>query len=69
MYCSNKDINKLIKYFLSLGWTFIKGKKHGKLVHPSGKESVVIASSPSDKRAMHSIQKHIRHASRKACEM
>jgi hypothetical protein len=34
-YCSDKDINRIVKELVRTGWRFEQGR-HGKLRHPSG---------------------------------
>ncbi|OEY70022.1 MULTISPECIES: hypothetical protein [Rheinheimera] len=58
-FTSNKDFNVYIKQLCKAGCTFIHGKKHSKLLAPSGKR-VVVPSSPSDKRALDNFKRDIR---------
>jgi predicted RNA binding protein YcfA (HicA-like mRNA interferase family) len=58
-FTSNKDFNVYIKQLCRAGWTFIQGKKHAKLLAPSGKR-VVVPGSPSDKRALDSFKRDVR---------
>jgi len=30
-YCSNKDINRLVRDLLGNGWTYVRMRKHGRL--------------------------------------
>lgn len=34
-YCSNKEIDQLIRKLVRQGWSFRRGGKHGRLTHPS----------------------------------
>ncbi len=47
---SNKDIAKLVKQLIKQGWQVEYGKKHLKIVHPSGRKTS-IPCTPSDHRA------------------
>jgi hypothetical protein len=49
-YCSDKDVNKFVKSLIKQGWTYTKGKKHGKLSADFTDLTVTISSSPSDRR-------------------
>lgn len=59
-YSSNKDLHRLVADLVKHGWTFRRGKTHGKLISPRG-GWVTIPSSPSDSRAYencrHDIQR------------
>ncbi|QQK58797.1 hypothetical protein FJD32_004295 [Shewanella sp. LC6] len=58
-FSSNKDFHVYIKQLCRAGWTFIQGKKHAKLLSPSGKR-VVVPGSPSDKRAFDNFKRDVR---------
>ena len=51
-YCSNKEIDQLIRQLLRQGWHFRRGSKHGRLTHPSGWPTLTVAKSPSDWRSL-----------------
>lgn len=48
-YCSDKDVNKFVKSLIKQGWTYTKGKKHGKLTADFTDVKLTISSSPSDR--------------------
>lgn len=50
-YSKNKDIAKIVRIRVRTGWSFRRGKKHGKLVAPDGR-FVIVPSTPSDGRAV-----------------
>lgn len=50
-YSKNKDIAKIVRIRVRAGWSFRRGKKHGKLVAPDGR-FVIVPSTPSDGRAV-----------------
>lgn len=62
-YCSDKDVNKLIKGLIKQGWVFTKGKKHGKLISETITEPIVISSSPSDKHYLAIVKQLIKRKS------
>lgn len=64
-YCSNKDVNKLIKGLIKQGWVFTRGKKHGKLTSDMAAEPIIISSSPSDKRYLAIVKQLIKRKSLK----
>lgn len=50
-YSKDKDINRLIRQLIRLGWRFQKGR-HGKLKPPNTDSIfVTVPSTPSDRRA------------------
>ena len=61
-YCVCKDFNVLVKQLVSVGWTFRRGSKHGRLRAPSGRPTLTVPGSPSDRRALYQFRKDIRHA-------
>lgn len=58
-YSANKEINDLVKYFVKQGWIFRWGRKHGRLIHPSG-HSTTVPKTPSDYRASKNFLSDIR---------
>jgi len=58
-FTSNKDFNVYIKHLCKAGCVFVRGKKHSKLIAPTGKV-VVVPGSPSDKRALDNFKRDIR---------
>lgn len=63
-YCSNKDINKLIRMLVRQGWRFKHGTKHGCLCDPSGSHGITVAKSPSDYRSYKNFICDLRRLSR-----
>ncbi|CUK14098.1 hypothetical protein RUE5091_03732 [Ruegeria denitrificans] len=59
-YCSDKDINKVIRTLLKTGWTFKRGRVHGRVYPPFGKGFIVIPSTPSDRRWRLHIRSYVR---------
>lgn len=61
MYFSkNKDINKLARSLLAVGWTFAKGR-HYKLFPPNGCGMVIVPTTPGDRRALQNFRRDVRH--------
>jgi hypothetical protein len=50
-YSNCKEINKLVKKLVSLGYIYLNGKKHGRLLFPDGRFCTSVPGSPSDHRA------------------
>ena len=50
-YSKNKDIAKIVRMYIRIGWRFSRAKKHGKLVSPDGR-IVVVPCTPGDGRAV-----------------
>lgn len=59
-YCSNKDVNQLIRQLIRQGWAFQSGRKHGRLISPDSRKTLTVSKSPSDSRCLHNIQCDIR---------
>lgn len=59
-YCSNKDIDKIIRRLVRQGWIFQRGGKHGRLVPPDGRKAVIVAASPSDRRGFQNFRRDLR---------
>lgn len=61
-YCTNKEINKLIRRMVRQGWSFRRGSKHGRITHPRGRPTLTVASSPSDRRSYFNFRCDVRRA-------
>lgn len=61
-YCSNKEIDRLIRQLVSQGWGFRRGSKHGRLTHPSGWPTLTVSRSPSDCRSLQNFRHDLRGA-------
>lgn len=60
-YSANKEINCVVKRLLREGWSYKHGKKHGKLLDPSGRTTLTVAKTPSDRRSALNFQRDLRH--------
>jgi len=58
-YSNNKDLAKVIREKIKLGWRFCKGRKHGKLTSPCGR-SIPVPITPSDYRALNNFKRDLR---------
>ena len=61
-YCSNKEIDALIRQLVRQGWRFHRGGKHGRLTHPGRRPTVTVAKSPSDFRSLENFRRDLRKA-------
>lgn len=61
-YCSNKEINYLIRELLREGWSFRRGSKHGRLTSPGGWPTLTVAKTPSDCRSLQNFRRDLRKA-------
>ena len=61
-YCSNTEIDALIRQLVRQGWRFHRGGKHGRLTHPGGRPTVTVAKSPSDFRSLENFRRDLRKA-------
>lgn len=59
-YCSQKDINKAIRFLVRQGWSFKRGSKHGLLRPPSGRGMITVPVSPSDQNAVKTFFGHVK---------
>lgn len=61
-YCSNKEIDQLIRQLVRQGWRFHRGSKHGRLVHPDGWPTATVVKTPSDHRSLQNFRRDLRSA-------
>ncbi len=59
-YCSNKDIDQVVRQLVRQGWSFRPGSKHGRLTHPDGRQVLTVAKSPSDYRSLLNFRRDLR---------
>lgn len=67
-YCSNKDIDQLIRHLVYQGWRFRHGSKHGRLSHPSGRPTLSVPTTPGDHRSFHNFRRDLRNVVRRTQE-
>jgi len=58
-YSSCKEIHCLVKRLVKQGWGYQRGKKHGRIIAPSGRK-LTIPSTPSDCRAYYNFRGDVR---------
>lgn len=49
-YSNSDRIDAEVRRLLSLGWTYRRGAKHGRVVSPDGRAAVTVPGTPSDRR-------------------
>jgi len=59
-YSNDKDLHRHVAGLVKQGWTFTKGKTHGKLVAPNGRR-MAVPVSPSDRRG---FENHVHQVER-----
>lgn len=59
-YCTNKEIDHLVRDLVKQGWHFSWGSKHGRLSPPQGAAKITVPKSPSDCRAAQNFSHDIR---------
>lgn len=59
-YSGCKEIQKLIKPLIKMGWKYARGKKHGKLTDPLKGRILIVPISPSDYRAFLNFRRDLR---------
>ena len=59
-FSSDKDINLFVEQLVREGWSFKRGKKHGKLMIPGCGEMIVVPSTPSKARALKEMKSLVR---------
>jgi len=67
-YCTNKEIDRLVRSLLKSGWKFYNGGKHNRLVAPNGGR-VTVPRSPSDHRAYRNLSKDIKGVLNPVCNL
>lgn len=60
-YSKCKEIDSVVKNLIRQGWSFSRGRKHGRLKHPAGGTRLIVPSTPSDWRANLNFQRDLRH--------
>jgi predicted RNA binding protein YcfA (HicA-like mRNA interferase family) len=58
-YSTSKDFDVLIRQLVRSGWSYSRGRKHGKLHSPLGR-LITVACSPSDHRAVKNLRQLVR---------
>ena len=59
-YSSNKDIARIVAQLVrDERWIFLRRRKHGVLVAPSGRK-IAVPGTPSDHRAIHNLANRLR---------
>ena len=59
-YCTNKDIDQLIRQLIRQRWAFQNGGKHGRLTSPDGLLTLTVSRSPSDSRCLYNLRRILR---------
>lgn len=62
-YCSDKEVDRLIRRLVSQGWLYRNGSKHGRLAHPAGSPVLTVSRTPSDWRSVRNFFRDLRNAS------
>lgn len=58
-YSTDKDIQKDVARLVRIGWHFIRGGKHGKLVPPEGGTFLTVPCSPGDRHSFKCFRRDI----------
>lgn len=58
-YSNSKEIDYLVKKLIKQGWNYKRGKKHGRIITPSGRK-LTIPPTPSDCRAYYNFRGVVR---------
>ena len=61
-YSKDKEISKLVKKLIKLGWSYRRGRKHGLVYAPLGGR-VVVPGTPSDKRSFYNFRQQVKRLS------
>lgn len=57
-YSTSKEIDKEVQLRVREGWQYVRKRKHGRLVSPTG-GFVTVPCTPSDKRALHNFRRDV----------
>lgn len=66
-YSTSKEIDEVVRKYVSRNWVFKRGKKHGLLYPPNCGLFVVVPGSPSDHRAGCIFSQEIRRLEKRVC--
>lgn len=58
-YSRCKDVDRLVHSYTRVGWTYRRGKKHGRLYPPGCSAFVSVPGTPSDWRAFVNFQREL----------
>ncbi len=60
-YSTCKEIDTVVKDMIRQGWSYTRGKKHGRLRRPDGRRMITVPTTPSDWRASLNFKRDLRH--------
>lgn len=63
-FTSDKDMDRHIRELVRNGWRWVRGRKHNRLIPPTGGGVVIVATSPSDYRTLLNFLRDVRQISR-----
>lgn len=55
----DKDTNRLVAELVGVGWAFHHGRKHDKLVSPTG-GLIIVSRTPSDWRTLRNLRSEVK---------
>lgn len=58
-YSKDGAISDLVRELIRAGWQYHRGRRHGKLLSPTGRR-IPVPCTPSDHRAFHNFKRDIR---------
>ncbi len=56
METNNKELNKMIRDLVNIGWRYVIGKKHIKMYSPDSLKILVVSKTPSDFRVLRKLR-------------
>ena len=59
-YSHDKDIDRYVLQLLRRGWSFRRGRKHGKLNAPGSARFVTVPGTPGDVRTLDNMKRDVR---------
>ncbi len=59
-YSKCKEIDSLVTKLVKRGWLFHRGRKHGKILHPTRDGKIIVPKTPSDSRAYRNFRGEVR---------
>ena len=57
-YSTSKEIEKEVQSRVREGWQYVRKRKHGRLVSPTG-GFVIVPCTPSDRRALRNFRRDV----------
>lgn len=61
-YSGCREIDGIVRSLVRSGWTYRRGRKHGRALSPDGRVSVTVPGTPSDWRSSKNFVRDVRRS-------